>query len=83
MTHKISFSIFDRMINDNPSLWMTLENNERDILNFLGYLNKWVNSNSIQRLMTYDLPPEFEYMFNNSSDSSLIEIKEEICINLN
>jgi len=83
MTHKISFSIFDRMINDNPSFWMTLENDERDILNFLGHLNKWVSSNSIQRLMIYDLPPEFEYMFNNSSDSSLIEIKEEICINLN
>jgi hypothetical protein len=83
MTHKISFSIFDRIINDNPSLWMTLENDESDIVQFLGYLNKWVEGDNIQRLMIYDLPPEFEYMFNNSSDSTLIEIKEEICINLN
>ena len=83
MTHKISFSIFDRIINDNPSLWMTLENDESDIVQFLGYLNKWVERDNIQRLMIYDLPPEFEYMFNNSSDSTLIEIKEEICINLN
>tara|TARA_B100002019_G_C20744055_1_gene345366 strand:- start:234 stop:485 length:252 start_codon:yes stop_codon:yes gene_type:complete len=83
MTHKISFSIFDRIINENPSLWMTLENDESDIVQFLGYLNKWVEGDNIQRLMIYDLPPEFEYMFNNSSDSTLIEIKEEICINLN
>ena len=62
---------------------MTLENDESDIVQFLGYLNKWVEGDNIQRLMIYDLPPEFEYMFNNSSDSTLIEIKEEICINLN
>ncbi len=83
MTHNISFSIFDQIINDNPSLWMTLENNEDDILKFLGYLKKWVEGDNIQRLMIYDLPPEFEYMFNNSSNSTLIEIKEEICTNLN
>lgn len=80
---KISFSVFDRMIHENPTKWMTLENDDEEMLFFLKYLNQWIQKNDIERLMIYDLPEEFHYMFSNCKKSTLEELKEEIILNLN
>jgi hypothetical protein len=83
MTHNISFCVFDQMIHENPMKWMTLENNNDEMVFFLNYLNQWIEGDMIGRLMISDLPPELEYMFNSCKDTTLISLKEEIVTNLN
>jgi hypothetical protein len=83
MDSQISFCVFDNMIHENPTKWMTLENNDCEVVEYLKYLNLWINNDEIGRLMIYDMPEEHHYMLNNCNDEFLKQIKNEILSNVN
>lgn len=83
MDNQISFCVFDNMIHENPTKWMTLENNDCEVVEYLKYLNLWINNDDIGRLMIYDMPEEHQYMFDNCNNDSLEQIKNEILSNVN
>jgi len=83
MSNTISFCVFDRMIHENPTKWMTLENDDEEMIHLLSHLNNWISKNEIQRLFINDIPPEYEYIFYTCDYESLISLKEEITLNLN
>ena len=43
------------MIHENPTKWMTLENNDCEVVEYLKYLNLWINNDDIGRLMIHDM----------------------------
>ena len=78
----ISFCVFDRMIHENPTKWMTLENNDEEMIHLLSHLNNWISKDEIQRLFISDIPQNTS-IFYTCDYESLISLREEIILNLN